>query len=37
MVFNKHMKKKAGIQGYQLLLVDRYCSYVNLDFFDYID
>ena len=35
MIFDKHTKKKAGMQGYQLLLVDRHCSPVNLDFFDY--
>ena len=37
MVFNKYTKEKAGNRGYRLLLVDGYYSYVNLDFFDYID
>ena len=36
-IFNKYTKEKAGIRRYQLLLVDRYSSYVNLDFLNYID
>ncbi len=35
MVFDKYTKKKAGVQGYWLLLVDKYYSHVNLNFFDY--
>ena len=35
MIFDKYTKEKAGNHKYQLLLVDRYCSHVNLDFFDY--
>lgn len=37
MVFDKHTKKKVGARGYRLLLIDGYCSHVNLDFFDYAD
>lgn len=37
MGFNKHIKEKAGICGYWLLLVDGHSSHVNLNFLDYVD
>ncbi len=35
-VFDKNTKEKAG-QGYRLLIVDGYCSHMNLSFFNYIE
>ncbi len=37
MVFDKYTKEKAGNRGYRLLLVDRHCCNVNLNFFDNAD
>ena len=37
MVFDKYIKEKVSNYEYWLLLVNRHCIYVNLDFFDYID
>ena len=37
MVFNKNTKEKARQPQIQLLLVDRHCSHINLDFSDYAD
>lgn len=37
MVFDKYIKKKTSVRGYQLLLVDGYYSHMNLDFFNYTD
>lgn len=37
MVFNKHIKEKAGIYRYLLLLVDGHSSHINLKFFNYAD
>lgn len=37
MRFNKYTKEKVDNHKYQLLLVDRYYSHVNLDFFNYVN
>ena len=37
MVFDKYTKKKESNCGYRLLLVDKYCSHINIKFFNYED